>query len=102
MAEPQTVTAALGSSGRRGGSVNGVTDRGVSVVADAVAAGADDAGLGHEAVAAGAAEARLLRELCHDLIEPVAAIKLLVEVTCMEAHPDPPVRARWGLIAAGA
>ena len=100
MAEPQTgMTAALGSSGRRGGAVNGVTDRGVSGVAYAVAAGADDVGLGHEAGAAGAAEARLLRELCHDLIEPVASIKLLVEVTCMEAHPDPPVRDRLRLIA---
>ena len=41
----------------------------------------------------------MLRELCHDLIEPVASIKLLVEVTCLEAHPDPPVRDRLRLIA---
>jgi signal transduction histidine kinase len=74
--------------------VNGVTDVGVSIVADAVTAGADDVALDE-----GAAAARLLRELCHDLIEPVAAIKLLVQVACMEAPPDPPVRDRLRLIA---
>jgi signal transduction histidine kinase len=40
-----------------------------------------------------------MRELCHDLIEPVASIKLLVKVACAESHPDPPVRERLRLIA---
>jgi signal transduction histidine kinase len=40
-----------------------------------------------------------MRELCHDLIEPVASIKLLVQVACAESHPDPPVRDRLRLIA---
>lgn len=74
--------------------MSGVTDGGVSTIADAVAAGADDVVLGHDA-----AEARLLRELCHDLIEPVASIKLLVQVACMEGQADPPVRDRLRLIA---
>ena len=73
--------------------MNGVTDVGVSV-ADAVTAGADGVALEE-----GAAAARLLRELCHDLIEPVAAIKLLVQVACTEAQPDPPIRDRLRLIA---
>ena len=73
--------------------MNGVTDGGVSV-ADAVTAGADGV-----ALEGGAAAARLLRELCHDLIEPVAAIKLLVQVACMEAQPDLPIRDRLQLIA---
>lgn len=78
----------------KGRGVNGVTDVGVSIVADAVTAGADGVALEE-----GAAAARLLRELCHDLIEPVAAIKLLVQVACMEAQTDPPIRDRLRLIA---
>ena len=74
--------------------MNGVTDVGASVVAGAVTAGADDVVLQE-----GAAAARLLHELCHDLIEPVAAIKLLVQVACMEARPDQSVRDRLRLIA---
>jgi signal transduction histidine kinase len=76
--------------------VNGGTDAAVTI-ADDVAAGTDDAVLGDELT--GAAEARLLRELCHDLIEPVASIKLLVQVACTEAKSDSLVLDRLGLIA---
>ena len=48
---------------------------------------------------AGAAAARLLRELCHDLIEPAASIKLLVHAAHAEASPETSVCDCLRLIA---
>jgi two-component system, OmpR family, sensor kinase len=46
--------------------------------------------------------ARLLRELCHDLMEPAASIKLLARALGASAGPDPAVQHRLRLIAAEA
>jgi signal transduction histidine kinase len=48
---------------------------------------------------AGPAEMRLLRELCHDLIESAASIKLLAIAAGPDAGPDPSVEHRLRLIA---
>jgi|CZKT01.1.fsa_nt_gi signal transduction histidine kinase len=48
---------------------------------------------------AGPGEARLLRELCHDLIELVASIKVLAHAGCAEAGPGEPVQDRLRLIS---
>lgn len=76
--------------------MNGATDVGTGFAAD-VTTEADDGE--QDQVAAGAAEARLLRELCHDLIEPAASIKLLALAAVGDARQDPSVTDRLRLIA---
>jgi signal transduction histidine kinase len=46
-----------------------------------------------------AAEARTLREVCHDLTMPAASIRLLASVAVKESDPDPALRARLRQIA---
>jgi two-component system OmpR family sensor kinase len=48
------------------------------------------------------ADARLLRELCHDLIEPASSIKLLASAACSELDADSTVRDRLRIIASEA
>ncbi len=45
------------------------------------------------------ADSRLLRELCHDLVEPAASIKVLAHAACADLDPDSAIRSRLRVIA---
>jgi signal transduction histidine kinase len=79
---------------REGGraSVHGVTEMVTRTGSADADDGADDLGAAPE-------EMRLLRELCHDLIESAASIKLLAHAAGPDAVPNPSVAHRLRQIA---